>query len=264
MLAITLEGDIYVQTRYKHRKSRHGLTLIELLVVIAIIGLLAALVSPALTRARARASAAVCVNNLRQIGVASFAYAADHNGWMVPLQKRVGENTFSAWYALLWEEGYLPPIQTGSNAGAASARWRVRRHVIRCPDVHRVSPEDALAAFWGYNTSYLFNNRLGPPLSQRFEAWYYNGSIPVDGLSRPSETLYLIDNNIAAETYGAGFSFSNLSLVGDMVDFRHGGRANWLAYDGHVESVSLEDMLQVWTNKKYRSWLEMYTVRGLP
>ena len=57
-----------------------GFTLVEMLVVIAIIGVLAALLLPALERAKARAKRMECVSGLRQIGLASHVFANDHGG----------------------------------------------------------------------------------------------------------------------------------------------------------------------------------------
>jgi prepilin-type N-terminal cleavage/methylation domain-containing protein/prepilin-type processing-associated H-X9-DG protein len=62
---------------------QHAFTLIELLVVVAIVAILAAMLLPALARARDRAQGVFCVNNTRQLILAWLQYADDHNGRLV-------------------------------------------------------------------------------------------------------------------------------------------------------------------------------------
>ncbi len=68
----------------RNYEKEGGFTLIELLVVIGIIGILAALLLPALSRARMQALSVQCVNNLRQLFLANTMYAAEHHGHYAP------------------------------------------------------------------------------------------------------------------------------------------------------------------------------------
>src|SRR5437667_3800137 len=69
----------------QHRHpARAGFTLIELLVVIAIIALLAGILFPVFAQAREKARAAVCLSNMKQMGLAFTMYAQDYDGVAVP------------------------------------------------------------------------------------------------------------------------------------------------------------------------------------
>jgi len=92
-----------------------GFTLIELLVVLAIIGLLAALLMPALTRSKQNAQRIQCVSNLRQIGLGLQSFLIDHRVYPLIESRRIDEDKYPEHIG--WMETVEHEMRNGAGGG---------------------------------------------------------------------------------------------------------------------------------------------------
>jgi prepilin-type N-terminal cleavage/methylation domain-containing protein/prepilin-type processing-associated H-X9-DG protein len=92
---------------------KSGFTLVELLVVMGIIGVLYAILLPAISRARQQANSVVCESNMRQIGMSLLSYADAQNGWLYPadmgwdaqhvyLDPTTNQMVYNVWPTRVW------------------------------------------------------------------------------------------------------------------------------------------------------------------
>jgi prepilin-type N-terminal cleavage/methylation domain-containing protein len=114
------------------RLREAGFTLIELLVVIAIIAILAALLLPALAKAKDKAVRIQCTSNLKQWGIAVTMYAGDNKEYF-PANATADSASGFAWMGLSLNTNFYPPYLYPNRSGKTVQNERNKQDVIYCP-----------------------------------------------------------------------------------------------------------------------------------
>jgi len=216
-----------------------GFTLIELLVVIAIIAILAALLLPSLSRAKQSGLSASCLNNLRQLQLAYFSYAQDHNDQLVPNSYVYAITDTDHPYEdeASWCPGNVRVDTTTSNLAAGLLFPYLRTPAVyRCPGDRSTllttnDPPRVIPRTRSYNLNLWLNCSVLP-----------EGSLTLADAARRSlvQVFGFIDtheNCITDPTFGI-YEATDPLFSDKWIDTpadRHGQGANLSFLDGHVE-----------------------------
>lgn len=240
------------------KKPNNGFTLIELLVVIAIIGILAGLLLPAFSSAKAKAQAIYCRNNLRQIGIALISYTQD-NGGAYPVYARLAKGSETR--GAKWYNDIMPNLPGGWSNG-----------IYRCPAYRgRVLDYQPPTYISGSAGSYAYNGGS----SERPGSDGYYSQVYLYGLSKKSSNWWELPGELTAvretevkkpsDMITLGDSLSRWYILGSSkstlfsgIDFlsrkpafvydegvpgaaeRHRGMSHVVFADGHVEGNTIK------------------------
>lgn len=183
-------------------------TLVELLVVVAIIAILAALILPALSRARESSRGISCVNNIRQLGIASTVYAGDFG--RLP--------SFLDW---LYPRNVPPPGNSDITKGQLYPYVK-SKDVYRCPSETGFPP---------------------PPIPGPIDHSYQMPCMvchahDITSCLAPSRTVYFLEVTNKGKSFPDGIA---IVPAPDKLAFRHNSREHFLMMDTHVENLTRKE-----------------------
>ena len=247
---------------WKFRRREIGFTLIELLVVIAIIAILAAMLLPALGKAKDKAKGIQCISNQKQWGLAMIMYTGD-NSDRLPL---FGDTYPYGSKTLFWFQYLAPYVLKQSDAQAGNTLQARFGEARKCP-AGRIGPPPLAdpGTDWPYWNCWLGVHFGGA--SERLTSPFWYGSptdmkpLVVNRVRKPADALLYLDvvqhfvysplqAKFVKDADGDGMPDSSGASPFPFNEGRpniHGAGANVTLMDGHAERVAMKKLWE-WRN----------------